>query len=76
MADGGHGQDNYPVILAGGAGGRLKGGRHLALGGQAPVAKLYVELLNLAGVPTAQFGDSMTSRYAGSLGGRLPGLAT
>ena len=76
MADGGHGQDDYPVILAGGTGGRLAGGRHLAFGGRAPVANLYVEMLNLAGVPTTAFGDSATSRYAGSLGGRLPGLAT
>ena len=73
MADGGHGRDDYPVVLAGGAGGKLRGGRHLAYG-KAPMANLYVELLNLLGVVTETFGDSHTSRFAGSLDGRLPGL--
>jgi hypothetical protein len=73
MADGGHGRDDYPVVLAGRAGGKLAGGRHLAFG-KAPMANLYVELLNLLGVPTETFGDSATSRFAGSLKSRLPGL--
>jgi hypothetical protein len=75
MADGGHGRDDYPVILAGRAGGKLVGGRHLAFE-KAPLANLYVELLNLLGVPTETFGDSHTSRFAGSLNGRLPGLVS
>jgi hypothetical protein len=74
MADGGHGRDDYTLVLAGRAGGRLKTGRHLAFGEKAPMANLYVELLNLLGVPTTSFGDSHTSRYAGNLNGRLPGL--
>lgn len=73
MADGGHGRDDYPVVLAGRAGGKLAGGRHLAFG-KAPMANLYVELLNLLGAPTETFGDSATSRFAGSLNSRLPGL--
>lgn len=76
MADGGHGRDDYPVVLAGKAGGALKTGRHLAFDKKAPMANLYVELLNLFGIPTASFGDSETSRFAGSLNGRLPGLVT
>jgi Protein of unknown function (DUF1552) len=74
MADGGHGRDDYPVVLAGHAGGSLKPGRHLAFEKKAPMSNLYVELLNLLGVPTTSFGDSHTSRFAGSLDGRLPGL--
>ena len=74
MADGGHGRDDYPVVLAGKAGGALKPGRHLAFDKQAPMANLYVELLNLFGIPTTTFGDSQTSRFAGDLNGRLPGL--
>jgi len=74
MSDGGHGREDYPVVLAGRAGGALQSGRHLAFDKKAPMSNLYVELLNLLGVPTATFGDSHTSRFAGSLNGRLPGL--
>ena len=73
MADGGHGRDDYPVVLAGRAGGKLATGRHLPYV-KAPMANLYVELLNLLGVPTTTFGDSATSRFAGSLDSRLPGF--
>ncbi|WP_425614096.1 DUF1552 domain-containing protein [Anatilimnocola sp. NA78] len=74
MADGGHGRDSYPVALAGKAGGLLKGGRHLAFEKKAPMSNLYLELLNLLGVKAETFGDSHTSRFAGDLEGRLPGL--
>jgi hypothetical protein len=75
MADGGHGRDHYPVLLAGRAGGTLRTGRHLVFPKKAPVANLYVEMLDRMGVPTETFGDSQTSRFAGSYGGRLPGLS-
>ncbi len=74
MADGGHGRDDYPVVLAGKAGGVLRPGRHLAFDKKAPMANLYVELLNLFGIPTTSFGDSHTSRFAGDFNGRLPGF--
>ncbi len=74
MADGGHGRNDYPALLAGRAGGALKPGRHVAFDKQAPMANLYVEMLNLVGIPTTSFGDSHSSQYAGDLGGRLPGL--
>lgn len=74
MADGGHGRDDYPVVLAGKAGGALKTGRHLAFDKKAPMSNLYVEMLNLFGIPTTSFGDSETSRFADSLNSRLPGL--
>ncbi|QDU28245.1 hypothetical protein ETAA8_33450 [Anatilimnocola aggregata] len=73
MADGGHGRNDYPVVLAGKAGGLMKGGRHLAYE-KAPMSNLYLEMLNLFGIPTEEFGDSHTSRFAGDLNGRLPGL--
>jgi hypothetical protein len=41
---------------------------------EAPVANLYVEMMNRMGVEVQEFGDSHTSCYAGSLNGRLPGL--
>ena len=74
MADGGHGRDEYPVVLAGRAGGKVSGGRHLAFPKKAPMSNLYCEMLNLFGVPTTKFGDSETSRFAGDLQSRLPGL--
>ena len=74
MSDGGHGRDDYPVVLAGKAGGVLKTGRHLVFDKKAPMANLYLELLNLFGIPTTSFGDSQTSRFAGDLYGGLPGF--
>jgi hypothetical protein len=74
MADGGHGRDHYPVLLAGKAGGALKTGRHIAFEKKIPMANLVVESMNLMGVPTKTFGDSHVSRYAGNYDGRVPGL--
>lgn len=74
MADGGHGRDSYPAVLVGKAGGTLKTGQHIAFPKRAPMANLYVEMLNRLGIPTDSFGDSRTSRYAGSFNSRLPGL--
>ena len=74
MADGGHGTHDYPVLLAGRGGGTLKTGRHLAFEKGAPVANLYVEMLDRMGAKLERFGDSHTSRFAGNLNGRLPGI--
>ncbi len=73
MADGGHGRDDYPVLLAGRAGGTLKPGRHLAFKKETPMANLYVEMLNRMGAKTDAFGVSRTSKHAG-YDGRLPDL--
>ncbi len=73
MADGGHGTRDYPILLAGKAGGTLETGRHLAYKAETPVANLYVEILDRMGVRVKQFGDSHTSKHAG-YDGRLPGL--
>jgi hypothetical protein len=73
MADGGHGTRDYPVLLAGKAGGALKAGRHLAYKERTPMANLFVEVLNLMNVPTEQFGDSHSAPQR-AYDGRLPGL--
>ena len=44
MANGGHGTQNYPALLAGKAGGSLKTGRHIAYKKETPMANLYVEM--------------------------------
>ena len=73
MADGGHGRQNYPVLLAGRAGGTLKTGRHIAYQKDTPVANLYVELLERLGDERGEFGNSRTSSKA-AYDGRLPEL--
>ena len=74
MSNGGHGLDDYPVLFAGNAQGSFKTGRHVVYEKRAPVANLYVEMLDRLGIKVDKFGDSHTSSYAGSFNGRLPGL--
>ena len=74
MSDGGHGRKNYPVLLAGNAGGTLKTGRHLQYQENTPMANLYVEILGRLGDDSGEFGNSRTSPKA-AYDGRLPGLA-
>jgi len=49
---------NLPILLAGGAGGRLRGGRHLRVADETPLTNLQLTLLDKIGVPTEQLGDS------------------
>jgi hypothetical protein len=72
MSDGNvHNHLNLPVLLAGNAGGRLKGGRHLQVGQLAaeravsaipkfdkmvPFANLMVSVLQLYGIDTESYG--------------------
>jgi hypothetical protein len=53
-----HRHDDLPVILAGGAGGRLAAGRHVKLPGEQPMTNLYLTMLDLVGAPQPAFGDS------------------
>jgi hypothetical protein len=73
MADGGHGRDNYPVLLAGRACGTLKTGRHLSYRKDTPVANLYAEILTRFGDTTGKFGNNLTSPKQ-AYNGRLPDL--
>jgi hypothetical protein len=59
MSDGNdHLLQNLPIIVTGGANGRLKGGRHLRYAKGTPISNLYVTLLNTVGVPMTAFGNS------------------
>jgi len=59
MSDGNqHNHTDLPVILAGGASGRLKGGRHLRHPKNTPMANLLLAMLEKFDVPTEKFGDS------------------
>ena len=53
-----------PTILAGGGNGTLRGGQHLELPEQTPLANLHLTILDKAGVEQPSFGDS-TGRIAG-----------
>ena len=53
-----HDHINLPIIVAGGAGGVMKGGRHLRHDKPTPLANLHLALLDKAGVRIDQFADS------------------
>ncbi|MBX7101102.1 MAG: DUF1552 domain-containing protein, partial [Myxococcaceae bacterium] len=55
-----HDTANLPVVLAGGAGGKLKGGRMLAYQGES-FHKLLTSLCRLVGVNVTSFGDASLS---------------
>ena len=60
-----HTHHDLPLVLAGSAAGRLRGGRHLRYPRETPMNNLLLSMLDVAGVPTEQLGDST---------GRLEGL--
>jgi hypothetical protein len=53
-----HDHDPLPILLAGGAAGRLQGGRHLHAAEGTPFANLLVAVLDKLDVPVESFGDS------------------
>ena len=58
IADGNrHTHENLPIIMAGHGGGKIKTGRYYQAPKQ-PMSNLFVSMLNLMGVPAAEFGDS------------------
>ena len=66
-----HDSRNLPLLLAGGAGGRIEGGRHLRYPrGTQRLTNLQLTLLNMLGVPAEKFGDSTGERL-----GELSGIA-
>ena len=53
-----HTHDDLPTLLAGGASGALRGGRHLRYPEGTPMANLFVTMLDQLGVYRDQIGDS------------------
>jgi hypothetical protein len=53
-----HDHDPLPILIAGGASGRLKGNRHLVTPAHTPMSNLMVSLLDTFGVRQDSFGDS------------------
>jgi hypothetical protein len=53
-----HDHTNLPILVAGGAGSGLKGGRHIRYEAPVPLANLHLTLLQKAGVRIDSFADS------------------
>jgi hypothetical protein len=53
-----HQDDNLPIILLGGGGGQIKGGRHIRYPDGTPLANLYLRLLDKLGMELEKLGDS------------------
>ena len=53
-----HDHVNLPIVLAGGAAGNLKGGRHIKYDKPTPLANLHLTLLDKVGVHLDSFADS------------------
>ena len=49
---------DLPVLLAGGAAGQIKGGRHLRFAERTPMANLHRTVLEKMGIPVERFADS------------------
>lgn len=59
MSDGNsHSPDNLPILVAGGGGGTIAGGRHLAFEGDRPLCDLHLALAQRMGLAIDAFGDS------------------
>jgi len=53
-----HDHSNLPILVAGGAAGGMRGGRHLRFKNPTPLSNLHLTLLNKVGVPLETFADS------------------
>lgn len=54
-----HAHNDLPIVMAGKAGGRIEGNRHLVYPTDTPLNNLFLNMFDLAGVPdVAGFGDS------------------
>ena len=53
-----HDHVNLPIIVAGGAAGNMRGGRHIRYDEPTPLANLHLTLLDKVGVRLDSFADS------------------
>ncbi len=53
-----HDHTNLPILVAGGAAGGIRGGRHIKYSEPTPLANLHLTLLDKVGIRLDQFGDS------------------
>ena len=65
-----HDHTDLPILVAGGAAGNMRGGRHVRYKQHTPLSNLHLTLLNKAGIEINRFADS--SGDASDLFGPLP----
>ena len=53
-----HDHVNLPILVAGGAAGKMRGGRHIRYAAPTPLANLHLTLLEKVGVRIETFADS------------------
>ena len=53
-----HDHHDLPIVLAGGAGGRLKTDRHIVTRRERPMGNLFLSMLDIMGTPAESIGDS------------------
>ena len=53
-----HLHHDLPMLLAGGGAGQVRGGRHVKLSEDTPLANLWLTLIDKMGLPVEKFGDS------------------
>ncbi len=53
-----HDHDPLPVVIAGGASGKLQGGRHIVTPPHTPMSNLLLSVLDKLGIDQKSFGDS------------------
>jgi hypothetical protein len=53
-----HDHQNLPILVAGGAAGKMRSGRHIQFERPTPLASLHLTLLDKVGVPLDHFADS------------------
>jgi hypothetical protein len=53
-----HDHQNLPILVAGGAAGKMRGGRHIMFKEPTPLANLHLTLLDKVGVRMDKFADS------------------
>jgi hypothetical protein len=53
-----HDHAPLPIVLAGGAAGKLKGGRHIRVAAETPLSNLQLAMLHKLGLEEKSFGDS------------------
>ncbi len=60
-----HAHNDLPIVMAGKAGGRIEGDRHIVYDQDTPLNNLFLNMFDLAGIPDVSgFGDS-TGRLTG-----------
>ena len=53
-----HDHSKLPILVAGGAAGTMKGGRHINFAAPTPLSNLLLTMLNKAGIESESFADS------------------